>query len=140
MSPIHHDVLACIEENVTTGGAGMDEIDARIAAELGVPTDYYFAYLLVWAAIERYRATVLCQQSLPLSDGPPPLEWAQALADEIGWNASAIYQQTAGDGHTEVNTSAGRVIAAALQLRGCLRRVTGAAMVPDDQGAVTVDV
>ena len=139
MSPIHHDVLACIEENVTTNGAGMDEIDARIAAELAVPVDYYFAYLLVWSAIERYRATVMCQQSLPLCDGPAPLEWAQALADEIGWTASAIYHQTAGDGHTEVNTSAGRVMAAALQLRGCLRRVTAAEIVADDPVAVTVD-
>ena len=129
MSPIHHDVLACIEENVSTGGAGMDEIDGRIAAELGVPTDYYISYLLVSNAIERYRATVLCQQSLPMDGGPAPLEWAQALADEIGWTASAIYQQTAGEGHTEVNSSAGRVIAAALQLRGCLRQVAPADMV-----------
>ena len=123
MSPIHDDVLACVEEKVATSGAGMDEIDARIAAELDVPVDYYFAYLLVWGAIERYRATVLCQQPLPLCEAPDPLEWAQALADDIGWTASGIYQQTAGDGHTDVNASAGRVIAAALQLRACLRQV-----------------
>jgi hypothetical protein len=135
MSPIHHDVLACIEENVATSGASMDQVDERIAAELGVPVDYYFAYLLVWGAIERYRTTVLCQQTLPLSDVADPLQWAQALAEEIGWTASTIYQQTVGEGHSDVNGCAGRVIAAALQLRTCLQQVPAA----DDQVPVTVD-
>ena len=139
MSPIHHDVVACIEDKVATSGSSMDQIDARIAAELGVPTDYYFAYLLVWGAIERYRATVLCQQTLPPADTGDPLEWAQALAEEIGWTASTIYQQTAGAGHTEVNASAGRIIAAALQLRACVRQVTTADMVAEDPVAVAVD-
>lgn len=133
MNPMDHDVLACIEETVVSSDAGIDEIDAGIAAELGVPVDYYFAYLVVWNAIEHYRATVLSQQPLPLCDQPDPLGWAHALADEIGWTASSIYQQTAGGGHTEVNGSAGRVIAASLQLRACLRQVSGGEPVEDDQ-------
>lgn len=136
MSPIHHDVLACIQETVVTNEAAMDEIDARIAAELGVPVDYYFAYLVVWNALEHYRATMLCQQPLPLREQPDPLGWARALADEIGWTASGIYQQTAGSGHTDVNTSAGRVIAATLQLRACLRQVSADRPLEDDDVAV----
>lgn len=133
MSPIHHDVLACIEETAVPNDAGMDEVDARIAAELGVPLDYYFAYLVVWNAIEHYRATVLSQQPLPLCEQPDPLAWAQALADEIGWTASGIYQLTSSGGHTDVNASAGRVIAAALQLRACLLQVSPGEPVEDDQ-------
>ena len=136
MSPINHDVLACIEETVATNDAAMDEIDRRIASELGVPVDYYFAYLVVWNAIEHYRSTVLCQQPLPLCDRPDPLAWGQALADEIGWAASTIYQQTAGGGHNNVNASAGRVIAAALQLRACLREASAGG--PGDNAHVAV--
>jgi hypothetical protein len=132
---MHHDVLACIEETAVPNDAAMDEVDARIAAELGVPLDYYFAYLVVWNAIEHYRATVLSQEPLPLREQPDPLVWAQALADEIGWTASGIYQQSSG-AQADVNASAGRVIAAALQLRSCLRQVSSGKPVEDGQVAV----
>ncbi len=129
MTVTHEQLLADIERQVASDGAGPDEIDARIAAELGVPADYYFAYLLVWAAVERHRELLLCQHTDAIESdqleeaGGTPLQRAQSLADTIGWAASTIYGETAGDGHRQVNTVAAQLIAAALQLRANLRQL-----------------
>lgn len=121
MNPSHDQVLTVIEQRVAAGADRPDEIDARIAEQLGVPAEYYFAYLLVSGAIERYRERELGRAGL---DGPAApadaVARAQGLADEIGWQAATIYQDTAGAGHTDVHAAAGRIIAATLHLRAGL--------------------
>lgn len=93
------EVLADIERRVCTDGASLDEIDSRIADELGVPADYYFAYLLVWGAVESYReARDLTHAGCPDTHSAclePALEQAQSLARTIGWYASTIYEDMA---------------------------------------------
>ena len=135
MNLTDQEALAHIERHVTNSVDPPEEIDARIAAELGVPVDYYFAYLLVWEAVEHYRETMLPPPVVPAEAGP--LQWAQALADEIGWTAGRIYQKAAGSGRCGFNAAAGRVIAAAMQLRGCLTQL--AAHSNDPRVEVTVD-
>jgi hypothetical protein len=136
MNLTDHEVLAHIEQHVANDLEGPDEIDARIAAELGVPVDYYFAYLLVWGAIECYRERILPQQGLAMPADSGPLQCAQNLAEEIGWTATTIYQETVGNGHGDVNAAAGRLIAAAMQLSGCLDQLG----VDGDDDQVTVEV
>ena len=123
----HDEVLADIERRVRTDGASLDEIDHRIADELGVPADYYFAYLLVWGAIESYReARELTHPGCLDTHGAclePPLEQAQSLASTIGWHASSIYEDTArlnGQGGG-VADHAAKILGAVLQLRQSLR-------------------
>lgn len=55
MEPTHEQVLAGIADAVQAEADDLDQVDQLIADELGVPASYYFAYLLVWAAIEAYR-------------------------------------------------------------------------------------
>lgn len=64
----HSDVLADIERRVRTDDPSPDEVDRRIADELGVPLDYYFAYLLVWGAIEAYREARDLAETQPSGD------------------------------------------------------------------------
>jgi hypothetical protein len=55
MNTRHREVLADLESQIVAAGTAMDQVDARIAAALGVPADYYFAYLLVGGALEEFR-------------------------------------------------------------------------------------
>lgn len=55
MDPTHQDVLAGIEDVVRADADDLSQVDQLIAEELGVPGDYYFAYQLVFSAIEAYR-------------------------------------------------------------------------------------
>ena len=126
MNLCHEDVLADIERRVRTNGASLDEVDCRIADELGVPGDYYFAYLLVWGAIEAYReARDLTEPGWLGGDAASgsALAQAQSAAGTIGWLASTIYEQTAslnGSGG-ELADHAAKILGAVLQLRQNLR-------------------
>lgn len=126
MSRSHESVLADIEQRVLAEGVTIDEVDAAIAGVLGVPADYYFAYLLVWGAIEAHsQSHDLTQQGW--LDGATAhesaLDHAQWLAAAIGWLASTIYQSTGtlnGQGHG-VADHAAKILGAVLRLRQTLR-------------------
>ncbi len=62
--------LARLEQQAYDHGIPLPEVDTYIASQLQVPTDYYFAYLLVRGAIEAHQAT------------PPPAGDGQAPADQ----------------------------------------------------------
>ncbi len=49
--------LARLEQQTYDHGIPLPEVDTYIANQLQVPTDYYFAYLLVCGAIEAHQAT-----------------------------------------------------------------------------------
>ena len=129
---LHHEaVLADIERRVRTPGATLDEVDAAIAAELDVPAECYYAYLLVWGAIEAYRQL----RALTDPSWTPPhdasiegLERCQALMADLGWHGATIYQQAADleplAGH--IADHAGKVLGAVLQLRQHLRDLQAA--------------
>ena len=127
----HEEILADLERRVSSGGASIDEIDSRIAEELGVPGDYYFAYLLVWGAIEAYGESHDLTQPGFLAGGIPPdsaLGQAQSLAAGIGWLASTIYQGTStlnGQAHG-VADHAAKILGAVLRLRQTLRDLEAA--------------
>lgn len=129
MTPTHDDVLAEIERQVRTEGTSLDEVDCRIADELGVPHDYYFAYLLVWGAIEAYREARLVADprfATTADHGPDAaLDRSWSLADTIGWLASTTYRQAAdlGPCGKEIAGHAAKTLAALLQLRQHLREI-----------------
>ena len=136
MNRSHERVLADIEQRVQADGVPPDEVDAAIANVLGVPADYYFAYLLVWGAIEAHSQSYDLTQSEWL-DGATAhesvLDHAQSLAGAIGWLASTIYQSTGtlnGQGHG-VADHAAKILGAVLRLRQTLRDLEEA---PADAG------
>lgn len=71
MDRSHEHVLADIEQVVRASGAALDEADARIAEVLGVPTDYYHAYLLVWGAIEAHAQARAGPPTQPATEHVP---------------------------------------------------------------------
>lgn len=126
MNRSHEQVLVGIEQTVQSVSVPPDEIDAAIAEALGVPADYYFAYLLVWGAIEAYGRS---HEAAPWDSlhgtarHDSPLDQAQSLADAIGWLASTIYQRTGtlnGQGAC-VADHAAKILGAVLRLRQTLR-------------------
>lgn len=137
----HEAVLADIERRVRTPGATMDEVDAAIAAELDLPADTYYAYLLVWAAIEAYRQQrALTDPSWPGGHGAPTegVQRCQAAAATIGWHAANSYQQATDLGPlaTGIADHASKTLGAVLQLGQHLRDLHAALPDPtqDDSG------
>lgn len=57
MTRTHERILADLEQQAVDEGVPTVDIDRYIADRLQVPLDYYFAYLLVWGAIEARCAT-----------------------------------------------------------------------------------
>lgn len=49
------ELVACIESGLRRRGAGFEDIDERIAAELGVPIGAWSGYLAVKRAADRYQ-------------------------------------------------------------------------------------
>ena len=136
MNRSHEHVLAAIEQSVQSIGVPPDEVDAAIADVLGVPVDYYFAYLLVWGAIEAHSQSYDLTQPDWLDAATAHesvLDHAQSLAGAIGWLASTIYQSTGtlnGQGHG-VADHAAKILGAVLRLRQTLRDLEEA---PADAG------
>lgn len=136
MNRSHEHVLAHIEQKVQSVGVPPDEVDAAIANVLGVPTDYYFAYLLVWGAIEAHiQLHDLTQRDWldAATAHESALDHAQSLAGAIGSLASTIYQSTGtlnGQGHG-VADHAAKILGAVLRLRQTLRDLEEA---PADAG------
>jgi transcriptional regulator with XRE-family HTH domain len=95
MTRTDHDVLTELEQEATARGASWEDLDARVAAALGVPADYLFAYQLVAGAIEAHRRA-------EHHDEPPPIAQPDCDVDEllqqVGWTACRVYQQ-AGELH-----------------------------------------
>lgn len=56
MTRTHEQILADLEQVAIVEGVPATDVDRYIADQLQVPLDYYFAYLLVWGAIEGHRA------------------------------------------------------------------------------------
>ncbi|WP_052664846.1 hypothetical protein [Nitriliruptor alkaliphilus] len=56
MTRTHEQILAHLEQAAVGEGVPAADVDRYIADRLQVPLDYYFAYLLVWGAIEAHRA------------------------------------------------------------------------------------
>jgi hypothetical protein len=148
MSTCHRQILADIERDVSSAGATADDIDTRIAAVLDVPADYYFAYLLVWGAIEAYRhdhdtPTDDLDPDRPPADAPPgpageAVARAQGLTSSAGWYASTIYQQAASPrcGCRQVADHAARILGVVLQLRQTLRELAALTAPAAGNGAI----
>jgi len=118
MNPSHEQVLADIERLVGTEVA-LDETDTRIAEVLGVPPDYYFAYLLVWGAIEAHRNSAdITDESPRLTATEPALDLAASLTDEIGRLAAALHDVS---DRRSTPKHAARMLGCVLELRQLLR-------------------
>ena len=118
------DVLARIQQAADTPGATMEEVDRRVAEELGVALEHYYAYLLVAEMIDAHAVIRMPGQlGLPMVDGrrSTPLSRAQTLADAIGWRAATIYQAATAESASDVGDHAARILGALLQLRQNLR-------------------
>ena len=139
-------VLARIQRTAQTPGATLEEVDRRVAEELGISVEHYFAYLLVTETIDAHAAIRLpAQLGLPSVDGrrSTPLSRAQDLTDAIGWRAATIYQAAATSGSAgDIGGHAARILGSLLQLRQNLRDLDTlerlADWLPDGQ-AVTGD-
>lgn len=124
MIATHDEILTEIERKVATPEARPDEVDQRVAAELGVPARDYFAYVVVAGAIQRYADHQRRQQSLPIDElalAGGPLEQAWVLVEAIASTAATICLETPGEGHRELNLAAARIYSITLQLRARLR-------------------
>ena len=92
MNRSHEQILAGIEQRVHELGVPLEDVDTAIAAVLGVPTDYYMAYLLVWAAIEAHgheRRSANPGQAAEAVDSQ--LQVAIALIDDIARLSTTVY-------------------------------------------------
>lgn len=83
----------------SAGPCRPDETERRIAAELKVPVEYFFAYLVVSRALEHYRSVpARAQRRRQGRGGCPadaraagPLAAAHDAASRAGWLAARIY-------------------------------------------------
>lgn len=135
MTATREEILAEIGRRVTTSEAAPHEVDERVAGELGVPADDYFAYVVVAGAIERYGQWLHCQQRLPLDEPAlpdDPLEEAETLLADIASAASAICLETPGEGQRDLHLAAAGIYAATVQVRARLREI---AVDPDQRVA-----
>ena len=138
MNRSHEHVLADIEQQVQESGVAPDDVDAAIADVLGVPADYYFAYLLVWGAIEAHRqAATVANERHYLTTAEPALDLAASLTDEIGRLASSLHEGT--DGRSRPQDVA-RILGCVLQLRQLLRDLHPRPRQPSQPGDDTVEV
>ena len=114
MNRSHEHVLADIEQQALCAGVPPEDVDAAIADVLGVPADYYFAYLLVWGAIEaRRHAAGGCCEPTALDAA---LDLAASLTDEIGRLAATVH-----DDHAAAPECSARILGCVLELRQLLR-------------------
>ena len=133
MNRSHEHVLADIEQKVQADGVPLDEVDAAIADVLGVPADYYFAYLLVWGAIEAYTHLVPTKgDGRQVTAVEPALDLAASLTDEIGRLAASIHDASERRGTPQ---RAARILGCVLELRQLLRDLHpgGGPMRTDDE-------
>ena len=114
MNRTHEHVLADIEHEVLGNGVAPEDADAAIAEVLGVPADYYFAYLLVWGAIEAHR--LAAGDRIDLTTDEAAVGLAASLTDEIGRLAATLHD----DPH-EIPESSARILGCVLELRQLLR-------------------
>lgn len=123
MTASHEQILADLEDQLRSDGVGLADIDARIAQALEVPPDYYFAYLLVWGALEARRAAHDPDVAATAAPAQPRLPAATAgLADRIAWLGCRIYQQASplGRDGIEVALIADELLGVLAELRGHL--------------------
>ncbi len=117
--------LTCLQRAAATPGTTLDEVDRRVAAELGVDVGQYFAYLAVAEALDRHAEVRTPEQSgVPWRDveDSSPLGRAQDLTAAIGWRAATIYQATAtGRSADDAGQLAAGILGSLLQLRQNLR-------------------
>ena len=119
MNRSHEHVLADIEQRVLADGVPIDEVDPAIADILGVPADYYFAYLLVWGAIEAHRHSAGARDETDrLTATEPVLDLAASLTDEIGRLAASIHEAS---DRRSTPKNAARILGCVLELRQLLR-------------------
>jgi hypothetical protein len=108
-----------------TPGTTLDEVDRRVAAELGVDVGQYFAYLAVAEALDRHAEVRTPEQSdvaWQADDASSPIGRAHDLTAAIGWRAATIYQATAtGRSTDDVGQLAAGILGSLLQLRQNLR-------------------
>jgi hypothetical protein len=138
----HQEILDGIERRLAATAAGPCEVDERVAGELGVCVEDYFAYVVVAGAIERYAD--VWQRQLPIGDVPRAQEslgqvWE--LADAIASAAATICLETADESHRQVNLAGAWIYSATVQLCGRLRhlegRLAGRAFVDGERAALT---
>lgn len=88
-------LLAELERQAQADGAGLDEIDARVADALEVPRSYYFAYLLVRNAVEARCQALEPRGAHDAGGDSAALARAGALVHRMGAHAGELYRQTA---------------------------------------------
>ncbi len=130
--------LTRLHQAAATPGMTLDEIDRRVAAELDVDLEQYFAYLAVAEALDRHTAVSNSSRAC-LSAGSQgassPLGLAQDLVAAIGWRAATIYQATATGRSTEdVSGLAAGILGSLLQLRQDLRDLDTLERLRDAEG------
>lgn len=126
MTATREEILAEIERRVATSKAAPHEVDERVADELGVPADDYFAYVVVAGAIERYGQWLHRQQHLPIDEPAlrhDPVEQAETLLADIASAATAICLETPGEGQRDLYLAAAGIYAATAQLYARLREL-----------------
>jgi hypothetical protein len=114
MNRSHERVLADIEQQVHAAGIPLEDVDAAIADVLGVPADYYFAYLLVWGAIEAHR--LAAGDTIDLTTDEAVVDLAASLTDEIGRLAATLHND-----HDAVPEASARILGCVLELRQLVR-------------------
>ena len=113
-------LLSLVEGRVATAGVAPGEVDAAVAAELGVPADAYAGFWAVRAAAVAYGEQTRVDAGLPLQTARrsgTAWERARACADAAGWAAQRICDEADGAGHADVRAAAVRIVGAAAQLR-----------------------
>ncbi len=120
--------LTHLQRTADTRGSSLDEVDRRVATELGVDVEQYFAFLAVSQALDQYTTVRVPEQaivSVPCDDKSNPLGRAQDAIAAIGWRAATIYQATATGCVEEVSHHAAGILGSLLQLRQNLRDLDG---------------
>ncbi len=132
MNPSHEQVLADIERLVGTEVA-LDETDTRIAEVLGVPPDYYFAYLLVWGAIEAQAQAIGLTDphwQRRTSETSGALATVTSLVRCIGRLAATAHGHAEAGRCEDAAGGTARILGAVLQLGQALRDLDAAVAGP----------
>jgi hypothetical protein len=119
------ETLTRLHRAAAIPGTTLDEVDRRVAAELGVDVGQYFAYLAVAEALDRHAEVRTPAQSgihWRAAEESTPLGRVQQLTAAIGWRAATIYQAAVtGRSAEDVSHHAAGILGSLLQLRQNLR-------------------
>ena len=129
MTADRDDTLTRLHRAAAIPGTTLDEVDRRVAAELGVDVGQYFAYLAVAEALDHHAEVRTPAQSgihWRAAEESSPLGRALDATAAIGWRAATIYQAAVtGRSAEDVSHHAAGILGSLLQLRQNLRDLDG---------------